>query len=398
MRRATLKKALAAALLLALVSAGIAFATDYVESPFIPVSAVLMGKGGSEVADVSGYDSLFLNPAGFSRGNGSLTLGAASSWIYSRPDALLTFEEGMIAGSSGTSQTLSFMNDQVTTGGIGAGSSLGIGYVGNGLGLGMAVIVDSYMSGSTLLGVEGDLTATVGFIGGISVPFDVLGVKVHVGGDIRPMIRVHVPLTNTVALSALMSIANGGDVLAALGSANALYGAGVGVDLGAIAELGWFNLGVSVRDLAGTTFRYSSSTFSTLQSSLASQAAFPSSGSSVSDTYTIPMNVAAGISFHPDFGSFTNIVDPSISIDMEYIVQTLTGEQSVWTALHAGAELRLLSLFSVRAGLNQGYVTAGGGVRLWIMDLDFAVFTRELGAHVGDKSSSGLTLDLSFNL
>ncbi|HEY9594239.1 MAG TPA: hypothetical protein VHE79_07170, partial [Spirochaetia bacterium] len=342
--------------------------------------------------------SLFLNPAGFSRGQGEMTLGAVSSWIYSRPDALLGLAQGMIAGTSTSSDTLDFLNSQVTTGGIGAGSSLGIGYVGNGLGIGVAVMVDSYMYGATLLGAVGDLTATVGFIGGISVPFDLFGFKLHVGGDIRPMIRVHVPLTNAVALSALMSIANGGDVLAALGSANAMYGAGVGVDLGAILELGWFDVGVSVRDLAGTTFTYSSSSFSALQSSLSSQASFPSSGTAVTaDTYTIPMDVAAGVSFHPDFGSLTNIVDPSIGIDLHDIVGVVAGDRSIWTALHVGTELRLLSMFTAQAGLNQGYFTVGGGVRLWIMDLDFAVFTRELGTHVGDKASSGLSFDVSFN-
>jgi hypothetical protein len=393
------KTLVASALILLCFSAGAVFATDYAESPFIPTSASIMGRGGSNAADVQGYDSLFLNPAGFSRDTTSLTLGAASAWIYSRPDLLLGLGQKMLAGTSGTSDTISFLNSQVTAGGIGAGSSLGVGYVGNGLGLGVAFIVDSYLSGTTLLGVTGDLTATIGFIGGVSVPFDVLGFRIHVGGDIRPMIRVHVPLTNSIALGALTSVAGGGDVFAALGSADALYGAGVGVDLGAIAELGWFNLGISIRDLAGTQFRYNSSSFATLRSTFASQVAFPSNGVLVtSDTYTIPMDVTLGFSFHPDLGTVSNIIDPSLSVDLGDLVGTLSGDRSVWTALHVGADLRLLSLFSVSAGLNQGFLTAGGGVRLLIMDMGFAVFTRELGTHVGDKSSSGVTFDLSFHM
>ena len=389
----------AAALAILLLSAGAAFAADYQEETFAPLSASIMGRGGSNVADAQGYDSLFLNPAGFSRdSSSSFTLGAASAWVYSRPDALVGLGQQMLAGTNTPSNTLNFINSQVTTGGIGAGSSLGIGYVGNGLGLGMALIVDSYLSGTTLLGVTGDLTATLGFIGGISVPFDVLGFKVHVGGDIRPMIRIHVPLTNAVSLSALTAIASGTDLLTALASANALYGAGVGVDLGIIAELGWFNVGLSVRDLAGTQFRYSSSSFGTVPSTFASQLAFPSNGTSVADTYTIPMNVAFGVSFHPDFGNVSNIIDPSLSVDVEDLVGTLAGERSVWTALHVGTDLRLLSLFTVSAGLNQGYLTAGAGVKVLIMDMNFAVFTREIGTHVGDKASSGVSFDLSFHL
>ncbi len=391
-----MKKALALAALILTLAAGTGFAAAYKEEPFVPESPGALGSGGSIVADVSGYDSFFYNPAGFSREIGSFTLTSTETWITSRPDLLLGLGEQLIAGTATPSDIINFMSGQVTTGGIGVGGEEGIGYVGNGLGLGAVLIVDSLLSGPTLLGMNGDLTATLGFIGGLAVPFDLGPVKINVGGAVRPMIRVHVPVDSAVAFGVLSALAMKGDLLTALNSASALYGVGIGLDVGATAELGWFSLGLSIRDLGGTQFRYTSTNFGTLWGTLSTNLEFPTTGTAVTaDTYTIPMDIAVGLSVHPDLGSFNNILDPSISVDLHDLVGALDGSASIWTLLHAGAELRLLSLFTLRAGLNQGYLTIGAGVKLFFLDLNFALYTNELGAYVGDKPSAGASLEVA---
>lgn len=384
------------AVLLLLVGAGTAFADTINEIPFMPMGPEVMGRGGSAIADVRGYDSLFYNPAGFSRDPGTFTMSSTSSWVYARPDELIGLVGEFAGGSSTPTSIFTFLNDQVTRGGIGAGASWGIGYVSGGLGLGASLVLDSVLSGPSLLGVTGDLTATIGFIGGLSVPFDVAGFKVHVGGDVRPMIRVHAPLDNATAVSMLNALANGGDVLNAMGDADAYYGVGIGLDVGAIAELGWFTAGISIRDLAGTQFRYNRSPFHVLQSALGSSLQFPTSGTLVtSDQYVIPMDIAVGVGFHPDFGTFNNIIDPSISFDMHNIVGALAGTASPWTLLHLGIESRFFSFFTLRTGVNQGYLTFGAGMKFLVVDMNFAMFTREMGLHIGDKPLSGMSLDAS---
>ena len=184
------------------------------------------------------------------------------------------------------------------------------------------------MSGPSFPAATGDLTGTLGLIGGLSVPFDVGGFKLHVGGDVRPMVRVHALLTNPVAVGILNALSTGGDVLAQLGAAPALYGVGIGLDVGAIAELGVFNVGLSIRDLGGTQFRYNTAPFSALTSSLTSSLQFPSSGSFVADQYVIPMDIGLGVAFHPDFGTFNNTIDPSVGLDMRNIVGALSGTVS----------------------------------------------------------------------
>jgi hypothetical protein len=199
---------------------------------------------------------------------------------------------------------------------------------------------------------------------------------------------------SSVAFGMLNALANNTSLFAALNSARAFSGVGIGLDVGAIAELGWLTFGISIRDLAGTQFQYSWNYFGTLWSTLSTSLEFPSTSQSVNgDTYTIPMDIAAGVALHPDLGSFNNIVDPSISVDLHDVVGALDGSASIWTLLHAGMELRLLSLFTLRAGLNQGYLTLGAGVKLFFLDFNFALFTNELGAYIGDKPSSGASLE-----
>jgi hypothetical protein len=132
----------------------------------------------------------------------------------------------------------------------------------------------------------------------------------------------------------------------------------------------------------------------TLMSTLGGQGKLPT-GAAVTDTYSIPMDLGAGIAFHPNFGAFNKILDPSIQVDCQDILGAIRGDRSPWSMLHAGVELTLLRFFSLRAGLNQGYLTFGGGLKLFFLDLNAAVFTRELGAHLGDIPNAGATIDLA---
>lgn len=390
-----MKKILAVGALIFFLASGPASAATIAEIPFLPMSPQVMGMGGSFIADAHGYDSFFYNPAGFSRSGGSFTLLSATTWAYARPDELFALGQKLSGGTGSSSSTLSFLNNQVTSGGFGIGASAGIGYVGNGLGLGMMIIEDSYLYGSSLMGASGYLTATIGFIGGLSVPFDVLGFRLHVGGDIRPMVRVHAPISNSVALGMLTAIADGQDVLAPLNSADTLYGVGVGLDLGAIAELGWFTFGLSVRDVGGTQFKYNQNTFGTFSNTFGSTLRFPGGIPVTADQYVIPMNVGLGAAFHPDLGATKYWIDPSISLDVQDLGGVLGGSNSLWYALHAGAQLRLINMFALRTGLNQGYLTFGAGVKLLVLDVNFALFTQELGVHLGDQPRAGATLDVA---
>ena len=287
------------------------------------------------------------------------------------------------------------MSDQITSGGFGVGTAESVfGIVGRGFGLGATFMVDSYVYGRTVLGAEGELTATLGAIAGYAFPFELFGIKFSVGGDLRPMMRIHVPITNQ-NISQIFGIVTGGGAEgedpgeAILNSIDALYGWGLGLDVGAIMEIAPFSVGISVRDLFGTRFQYMKSG---LKSFVDGGLDF-SQGTPVDDTYVIPMNIYGGFAFHPDLGFLKYIIDPTVHIGLEDPIGVFRDERSPWTLLHLGGEVRLLSLFSVRAGLNQGYITVGAGAKLLFLDVNFALFTRELGKRIGDRPNSGVTFE-----
>jgi len=101
------------------------------------------------------------------------------------------------------------------------------------------------------------------------------------------------------------------------------------------------------------------------------------------------------VGVHPDMGTFNNVLDPSINVDLHDVIGALAGQKSIWTLLHIGAELKFLSFLTLRGGLDEGYLTAGLGVKLAFLDLNVAVFTQELGQYVGDTPNSGATLSLA---
>jgi hypothetical protein len=110
------------------------------------------------------------------------------------------------------------------------------------------------------------------------------------------------------------------------------------------------------------------------------------------------MDIGIGAAFHPDLGDFRYFVDPRISVDFRNIVGAIDGSAVFWTLLHAGAEVRLINTFAVRVGLNQGYLTFGLGMKVLVFDLNMAVFTQELGVHLGDQPASGMSFNADIRI
>ena len=364
------------------------------EPPFAPPSPVLLAQGGSASAVADGYEALFANPAGFSLSGRAVTLSSFSAWAYGRPGRFLE----VLSDPTQAAMT-SYLQDEIVRGGGGLGAAYGIGYVGHGLGLGLSVTADSFLSGPTVGEAAGDLLdLTFAFVAGFSLPVKLPGGRLHLGVDFRPMARVRAPADGGPgALAVLGALQSGGDILPLLGSAEALHGFGVGLDLGAIAELGDFRLGLSVRDVLGTRFGYSWNTLGEIGDSLSSSFNLPD-GVPAEGEYLVPMRVNLGAAWHPDLGRMKSFIDPVFHADVQDIVGGLQEGRSFWTFLHLGAEVELLKLFELRAGLNQGWFTVGAGLELLVLDVNLAFFTRELGLRRGDSPSSGLVLEGAFRL
>ncbi|MCK7521369.1 MAG: hypothetical protein MZV64_28645 [Ignavibacteriales bacterium] len=179
------------------------------------------------------------------QGGDTFTLLAANPWVYGNPGDLMSLGLRTSGGGVPESELLGALNSQLTGGGFGVGTSMGIGLATSGLGLGALLMVDSYLQGPTFMGVKGNLRGTVGMVGGLAFPLNLFGIEFHFGADVRPMVRIRVPVYGSTAAGLLSALASGDDLIASLSSADALYGLGIGIDAGLIME--WNGLAAGSR-------------------------------------------------------------------------------------------------------------------------------------------------------
>ncbi len=91
-------------------------------------------------------------------------------------------------------------------------------------------------------------------------------------------------------------------------------------------------------------------------------------------------NANFGLRF--DFDDLLLLQDNKASIEVQNM-GAYNQPISNWKRVHAGVETRLLKFLSLRAGLNQGYYTAGVGFNLPVLKLDIATYGEEIGTNAG---------------
>ncbi|MEI6388681.1 MAG: hypothetical protein WCQ50_18860, partial [Spirochaetota bacterium] len=340
----------------------------------------------------SGYQSFYGNPAGFATGRFMLTLANVSAWGYVKPsvdnvDALSSVINDLTGagsgGSGGTSALIQSVGGLITGNGLGAGASGGLGFTGGGWGIGATAMADAYARGATLLGTSLAGAGQVNFIGGMAVTLGPKDFNLKLGGDIRPFVRVD----SAMSVMSLLGSVGGGDPVAAVTGNEANYGLGLVADLGAIMTAGPLALGLSVRDI-GSSFNYYSTTLADLGTAINNPA-----GLSFVTASFVP-DITAGLSFSLMPAFLTWLIDPVAYVEVRHALDLLEPTANIWNLLHAGAEVKLLSFIYLRGGLSQGYMSAGAGVDLLILQADVGVFTEEMGAHPGDQARSGLAANV----
>lgn len=379
-------------LLLLIVGAAAWAQTTYDETPFLPWSPETAAQGGSFTANAKGFNALFYNPAAFGRDKGSLTIVTTTPWLYLplAEDSLTTTLDAVTAISDDVTGSIGALNEYLTGNGLGFGMMTGVGYVGRNLGLGLVGILDSFAYGPNTLGVQADVNLTLGFVGGLGFPIHLGGMTLFVGGAVRPMYRVSV---KDIGMGEFM------DLLAGAGTGSdsnttALHGVGLGIDAGVIAELGFLSLGLTVKDLFGTKFHYSTSTLDDVLGAL--EAGQLPEGDPVpeEDQYIVPMSVNFGVAIDPDLGGLSFLFDPIVHAQYTLPLGAVE-ETSFWKGMHVGAEVAFFRFIKVRGGINQGYFTLGAGLHLLFLDINLALFSRESGSYAGAHQTQGLAAEVA---
>ncbi len=363
--------------------------------PLEAKSARTMGMGGSFTTLATGFDSLFGNPAGFSSAKGQLTIADLSTWAYIKPtQANITAIQDVLKDSKNVGLIAGTAQDLISENGFGGGFSLGLGYTGHSIGVGAYAIADVVASGSDALTAKMKGTATFNAVVGLGIPIKLGPLTLAVGADIRPFVRVEDDGTWLVS-GLLGAVVNNSPIGPELLGKTVNSGFGLATDVGVQLRLGGLSAGLSIRDLT-RGYKVESGTLEDLTKSTSSL--FDAVGV---DT-TIDPTLAAGLAWQPRFlkgflepGFYAEFKAP---VSMMSSIGSAVGDTSPWNYMHLGANIKFLTIFDFRAGLNQGYVSVGAGLNLYLIEIDAALFTQELGLVPGEQGRSGFSVQAALHL
>lgn len=96
----------------------------------------------------------------------------------------------------------------------------------------------------------------------------------------------------------------------------------------------------------------------------------------------LPQQLNIGAAINPDFG----FLKTTFAVQIDDVTKEVETDDDLYKRTHFGAEFRFPMIISLRAGLNQGYVTAGATVDLWIFAISYATYAEELGAFSGQRA------------
>ncbi len=111
-------------------------------------------------------------------------------------------------------------------------------------------------------------------------------------------------------------------------------------------------------------------------------------GLSASNLVGSEMGDARDLSEHVDLGMATRMGEHlTIAVDYVDIFTQMETDDDVGKRLHLGFEYRFTDALSLRAGLNQGYLTYGVGYEKKNIQVDLLSYAEEIGSYAGQTDS-----------
>ncbi len=351
-----------------------------------PKNARSMGMGGTFRVFSSGYESFFGNPAAFA-GKAALTIADASAWGYIRASDISDLIN-VIPSSVSQPDRKEVVETLIRRNGFGAGASTGLGWTGNGFGLGLTVVSDAYAKGETYDSAAIEVRNQANVVFGLAWPLDLGAFKFRFGFDVRAFYRLDSLRTWPFADIAT-SLFTWNGFWDRIGAQTVRGGYGITVDTGAILEFGPLSMGITVRD-----YGYRFSMDDTVVSRIIGLGALPMSGE-IDCALTPVYTGGLALKFKPapavDASFFAEADDPVGTIPL--IISDLGNALGYF---HAGAEFKLFNFLALRAGYNHGLLSLGSGLDLAFIEFDAAIFTEPASGLAESDSRTGLSLQAAF--
>jgi len=96
---------------------------------------------------------------------------------------------------------------------------------------------------------------------------------------------------------------------------------------------------------------------------------------------SIGHQINLGAAINPGFW----ILKTTFAAELDDLARQQPDDADLFKRLHLGAELRFPKILSLRAGISQGYYTAGATLDFWLLKVGYANYARELGDYAGQR-------------
>lgn len=402
-------------------------------SAYVPTSSHRMAMGSAGLGLGGFYDSYLYNPANLQKDGVKIALPSLTLTVNNIYD-LMVVNEGEdnivdIANRIGSDdnapvelatlflQSIPFGYGEILT------LDTNVGFKSRGFGLDLAVQekLKSYNGGgdyttASVISVTNVVaTAALGF----NIPFIEDFLTLDVGASGAFAFRAYsIALDANSALNLVSAIQNGGDPGVAV-MENLPFASGYALPFTVGANLN-LPLGLSV-SAVGRNFNgnYNMTGYTNLKSlinndetvvAFVGEDALDSTNSTeptLADEFEVevPWSFDLGLSFSPST-PLDGLLKAQLAFDFidcyslldDYINENRTPIQlksDALASLNVGAQVRLLSLVDIRAGLSQGYKSVGVGFDLLVLHLDASYYWKEYGEVLGQSSSDALSVKFS---
>ena len=384
----------------------------YPETSFSPTSARIEAMGGAATASSTGIDSLYSNPANLAGQPFSLYLPSLTLTAYNVKNIVDSgLIEEVLAGTVDETVALSFLDTITASRGELLTTDLSVGFAGGGFGFGVNLQEKLHTVGTGAgLSLIAELNASAALGIGFSLPLVDNLLSIDAGVTARPTYTAY---SDSIGASGILTTVMSGseditsDLLANYELA-AGYALPVDVGVNVNGPVGLRLSGV-LRNLNGdyTITRYSEAGawLNELAALAGTDAVYnDAEEAATSSTFTaaVPWSVDLGLGWAPVRGGLASILNPRIAVGLDDVLGLADTYESdpnaLWKHLSAGAEVKLLSLLDVRAGMNKGYLSAGVGADLLIFHVDASYYWREYGLNIGDRPIDALSVRVSLGL
>ena len=353
------------------------------ETPVSIISPTSSALGGPHVTMNDGFSSLMNNPAGFYSTEPEFSIGEMT---FGLKGPVFDIANLIITGDMAA---LPSMLQGIYTG-IDLLGPVSFGYVGEGLGLGTYSNSYSKISSSGPLTVKADIGSEVILAGGYALRLPLSLPETHlvdVGMLLKGIFRGELSFEES-ALN-IMNID-----LDTLTTEPFSFISGIGFDLGfRYSYLNMITVGLVGRDIYSPTVRNTYSNVDAFSSGTAPLEEFKG---------IVPFALDFGVMYSPDFES-KNLFISDIKVYLDYYDMLdfwLYPESAVNPILHIGfgTEISMLSILDVRAGFNQGLLSAGLGLDLHYFKMNLAMYGTELSTEPGLQPVYNIQLGFEFRI